>query len=119
MPSLDNRDSLGANIRWGNIKAWTRCRQPIKNTGSLEKYKSQHLTPVIGTEFEGLQVTDLLDGDDQLIGDLALTISQRGVVFLRDQDVSPQQMKALMERITEAAGCVSSRPMDGYPIDFL
>jgi hypothetical protein len=33
-------------------------------------------------------------------------VSQRGVVFLRDQYVTPQQMKSLMLRITEVAGCV-------------
>jgi alpha-ketoglutarate-dependent taurine dioxygenase len=76
------------------------------NSGSLDKYQHQDITPVIGREFEGLQVTDLLQGDEQLIKDLAVTISERGVVFLRDQDVTPQQMKELMLRITEAAGCV-------------
>lgn len=35
-------------------------------------------------------------------------VSQRGVVFLRDQDVTPHEMKDLMLRITELAGCVSS-----------
>lgn len=78
------------------------------NSGSLNKYKHQDLTPVIGREFEGLQVTELLKSNAQLINDLAVTISERGVVFLRDQDVTPQQMKELMERISEAAGCVRS-----------
>lgn len=78
------------------------------NAGSLDKYKHQDLTPVIGREFEGLQVTELLTADEQLIKDLAVTISERGVIFLRDQDVTPQQMKELMERMTEAAGCVCS-----------
>ena len=85
------------------------------NSGSLDKYKHQDLTPVIGREFEDLQVTELLSADEKLIKDLAVTISERGVVFLRDQDVTPQQMKELMERITEVAGCVSPalRP-EGY-----
>jgi alpha-ketoglutarate-dependent taurine dioxygenase len=87
--------------------ARTRCLQPMVNFGSLDKYKCQDLTPVIGREFESLQVTELLDSDEQLIKDLAVTFSERGVVFLRDQTVSPQQMKDLMERITAAAGCVS------------
>jgi alpha-ketoglutarate-dependent taurine dioxygenase len=72
----------------------------------LDKYKHEDLTPVIGREFEGLQVTELLKADPQLINDLAVTISERGVVFLRDQDVTPYQMKELMEKISEAAGCV-------------
>lgn len=77
------------------------------NSGTLNKYTHQDLTPVIGMEFEGLQVTELLEGDEQLIKDLAVTVSQRGVVFLRNQDVTPEQMKDLMERITRAAGSVS------------
>lgn len=39
---------------------------------------------------------------------LTLSVSQRGVVFLRDQDVTPTEMKDLMLRITELAGCVSA-----------
>jgi hypothetical protein len=33
-------------------------------------------------------------------------VSQRGVVFLRDQKVRPVQMKDLMLRVTKVAGCV-------------
>lgn len=35
-------------------------------------------------------------------------VSERGVVFLRDQDVTPTEMKDLMLRITKISGCVSS-----------
>jgi len=86
------------------------------NSGSLDKYKHQDLTPVIGREFEGLQVTELLSGDEQLIKDLAITISERGVIFLRDQDVTPQQMKELMQRITETAGCPESSGLHVHPL---
>ena len=34
-------------------------------------------------------------------------VSQRGVVFLRDQDVTPAEMKDFMLRLTEQAGSVS------------
>ena len=53
-------------------------------------------------------MVDLLSAknSDALIRDLAVTISQRGVVFLRNQDVTPQQMRELMERITVLAGSV-------------
>ena len=40
-------------------------------------------------------------------------VSQRGVVFLRDQHVNPQQMRELCERITLLAGSVSrALPLD-------
>jgi hypothetical protein len=110
MPSAAYTNSPGdsSTIRGGSPRAQSRCSKPLVNSGSLDKYKHQDLTPVIGREFEGLQVTELLKGEAQLIKDLAVTISERGVIFLRDQDVTPQQMKELMERISEAAGCVSS-----------
>ena len=119
MPSVEYVDYLGANIRGGNTIARTRCLRPLVNSRSLDKYRHQDLTPVIGREFEGLQVTDLLSSDEQLIKDLAVTISERGVVFLRDQDVSPQQMKELMERITQAAGCVGVLPQKRLRTDNL
>jgi hypothetical protein len=88
--------------------ARTKLDKPLSYTGSLDSYSQSDLTPVIGTEFEGLQVVDLLSAknSDALIRDLAVTISQRGVIFLRDQDVTPQQMRELMERITVLAGSV-------------
>ncbi|PMD50898.1 alpha-ketoglutarate-dependent taurine dioxygenase [Hyaloscypha bicolor E] len=116
MPSVQCIDSLGADIRGGNVIARTRCLRPMINTGSLEKYKYQDLTPVIGREFEGLQVTEILNREENLVGDLAVTVSERGVVFLRDQDVSPQQMKDLMERITQAAGCPESSGLHVHPL---
>lgn len=38
-------------------------------------------------------------------------VSQRGVVFLRDQDVTPEQMRDLMEKLTVLAGCVCVIPL--------
>jgi alpha-ketoglutarate-dependent taurine dioxygenase len=88
--------------------ARTKLDKPLSYTGSLDSYTQSDLTTVIGTEFEGLQVVDLLSAknSDVLIRDLAVTVSKRGVVFLRNQDVTPQQMRELMERITMLAGSV-------------
>jgi hypothetical protein len=90
--------------------ARTKLDKPLTYTGSLDSYSHSDLTTVIGTEYEGLQVVDLLSAknSDALIRDLAVTVSQRGVVFLRNQDVTPQQMRELMERITVLAGSVCS-----------
>ena len=89
--------------------ARTRLDKPLAYSGLLDSYTHSDLTTVIGTEYEGLQVVDLLSAknSDALIRDLAVTISRRGVVFLRNQDVTPQQMRELMEKITELAGSVS------------
>ncbi|KAF6818895.1 TfdA family Taurine catabolism dioxygenase TauD [Colletotrichum plurivorum] len=45
--------------------------------------KATKLTPVIGTEIRGLQLSQL---DDQQKDELALLIAERGVVVFRDQD---------------------------------
>lgn len=53
-----------------------------------------NLTKHIGTEIVGLQLKDLTD---QQKDELGLLIAERSVVFFRDQDLSPQQQKALGE----------------------
>jgi hypothetical protein len=53
-----------------------------------------NLTSHIGTEIVGVQLKDLTD---QQRDELALLIAERSVVFFRDQDLSPQQQKALGE----------------------
>ncbi|MCJ1401791.1 hypothetical protein MMC11_005008 [Xylographa trunciseda] len=51
-----------------------------------------HLTAHIGTELHGLQLAALTDAQKD---ELALLVAERSVVFLRDQDISPQQQRAL------------------------
>ncbi|KAK4891893.1 hypothetical protein LTR27_009592 [Elasticomyces elasticus] len=67
-----------------------------KSKSSLLKAASQviHLTSHIGTEIVGLQLKDL---NDQQRDELTLLIAERSVVFFRDQDLSPQEQKALGE----------------------
>jgi hypothetical protein len=78
MPSLkrahveDSHDTE-KGIFGGHTTARSRLTEPLFYSGLLDKFKHQDLTPVIGREFEGLQVTDLLKGDDKVIRDLAAT----------------------------------------------
>jgi Taurine catabolism dioxygenase TauD, TfdA family len=65
-----------------------------------------HLTAHIGTEIRGLQLKDLTD---QQKDELALLIAERSVVFFRDQDITPQQQKALGEYFGEIEIHVSIR----------
>lgn len=60
--------------------------------------KVTDLTAHIGTEIEGLQLKDLTS---QQKDELALLIAERSIVFFRDQDISPQQQKALGEHYGE------------------
>jgi alpha-ketoglutarate-dependent taurine dioxygenase len=115
--TLDQLRSM-SSIRGGHPSARTRCLEPIKYTGTLDDYEHNDLTPVIGREYLNLQVKDLLKSPNrnQRIKDLAVTISQRGVVFLRNQDVTPQEMRELCESITTAAGCPESSGLHIHPL---
>jgi len=64
-----------------------------------------HLTSHIGTEIVGLQLKDLTD---QQKDELGLLIAERSVVFFRDQDITPQQQKALGEYFGEVEVHVSN-----------
>jgi sulfonate dioxygenase len=55
----------------------------LKNAG-----KVFDITPHIGTEIHGLQLSSLTDTQKD---DLALLVAERGVVFFRDQDIDVYQ----------------------------
>lgn len=55
--------------------ARTRLTEPLEYTGLLDSYKHRDLTPVIGREYQGLQIVDLLKAENSrdLIRDVAVT----------------------------------------------
>ncbi|TVY27079.1 putative alpha-ketoglutarate-dependent sulfonate dioxygenase [Lachnellula hyalina] len=76
---------------------------PLVYSGSLDQYESFDLTTVIGKEFPTVQLTELLK-DDSKIKDLAITVSQRGVVFFRNQDINIEEQKTLAQKLGELSG---------------
>ncbi|KAI0916390.1 hypothetical protein AcW1_009813 [Taiwanofungus camphoratus] len=84
--------------------------EPLKPTGALDKYEHVDLTPVIGREYLNVQLTDLLNApnSDELIRELAIIISQRNVVFFRNQDIDIEQQKLLGNKL----GILSGRPQN-------
>ncbi|PKY09297.1 putative taurine catabolism dioxygenase [Aspergillus campestris IBT 28561] len=104
MPAADTSPIIG-----GAEQSRPRISQPLEYSGSLDPYTYSDLTPVIGREYSGLQIVEILKDEscDQIIKDLAVTISSRGVVFLRNQDITPQQMREFAEKLTTVAGCVT------------
>lgn len=60
----------------GHESARSQLSKPLVYSGTLEKFKNQDVTPIIGREFEGLQVRDLLKWGDEMIRDLAITSTQ-------------------------------------------
>lgn len=75
---LDNQNVSDSSVVGGDPSARSRLLKPLAYTGSLDGFKNQDLTPAIGREYEGLQVTDLLKWGDDMIRDLAFTSSSSG-----------------------------------------
>jgi len=76
---------------------------PLKYSGSLDQYASFDVTKVIGREYPDLQLSDILH-DDAKIRDLAITVSQRGVVFFRKQKLDIDEQKILGTKLGELTG---------------
>ncbi|KAK3672121.1 hypothetical protein LTR78_008092 [Recurvomyces mirabilis] len=79
-------------------------RSAPKSDDSLKDVKAFDVTPVIGREYPEADLKEWLGSPkaDQLIKDLAITISQRGVVFFRKQDgLTNDLQKKLVQRLGE------------------
>lgn len=77
------------------------------------------VTPVIGREFKNVDVTEWLKApnSDDLIQDLAITISQRGVVFFRAQDnLTDDLQKQLIRRLGELSGKPNTSGLHIHPV---
>ncbi|KAH7175830.1 hypothetical protein EDB81DRAFT_26182 [Dactylonectria macrodidyma] len=107
---------VDGNIVGGHPESRPSISQPLTYTGSLDGIQQADVTPAIGREYTGLQIRDLLRWDERMIRDLAVTVSQRGVVFLKDQDVTPVEMKEFMLRLTALAGCPASSDLHVHPL---
>lgn len=69
--------------------------EPLKASGALN-HPFTDLTPAIGRQYDNLQVADLLRAPnaDALIRDLAIIVSERGVVIFKEQEVSRPRIEA-------------------------
>ncbi|KIP07868.1 hypothetical protein PHLGIDRAFT_117738 [Phlebiopsis gigantea 11061_1 CR5-6] len=97
----------------------TGAPAPLQLGKSLDGFQKSDLTPLIGTEFaRGVQIKELLKAPnaDELIKDLAVLISQRGVVFFRDQDLSIAEQKQLGTKLGELSGKPASSKLHVHPI---
>jgi hypothetical protein len=74
-------EDANGDIVGGHPGARSRLSKPLVYSGSLDTFAHQDVTPSIGREFEGLQVTDLLRWGDDMIRDLAITGTLESLVF--------------------------------------
>ncbi|KAL5531908.1 hypothetical protein ACEPAF_5471 [Sanghuangporus sanghuang] len=93
-------------------------REPLVYSGSLETFNSFDVTTVIGREFSDIQLTDLMSSQDadKLLRDLAIIISQRGVVFFRNQNIDLKAQKELTQRLGELAGKPETSKLHVQPL---
>ncbi|KAF2018534.1 taurine catabolism dioxygenase [Aaosphaeria arxii CBS 175.79] len=104
-PSLVETETQTSEVPFRTIKA----HKPLQLSGVLNQFESFDVTPVIGREFPKANVVDWLNApnSDELIRDLAITISERGVVFFRAQDnLTNDIQKDLIRRL----GQLTTRP---------
>ena len=88
------------------VNASKLVKEPLQSNGSLDKYNFFEVTPCIGRQYTDLQLSDLLNApnSDELIREFALTVSTRGVVFLRNQELSLQEQKTFVKKLGELSG---------------
>ncbi|TYJ58195.1 hypothetical protein B9479_001019 [Cryptococcus floricola] len=81
--------------------------QPLPRNHSLDKWQNFVVNPAIGQEFgKDLQLSAIVHAEnkDELLRDLAVLISQRGVVFFRAQDIGLEDQKTLGRKLGELSG---------------
>jgi len=94
-------------------------KEPLKLSGALDQFESFDVTPVIGREFVGVNLAKWLraPNSDELLRDLAITISQRGVVFFRKQDdITNDLQKELVQRLGELSGKPKTSKLHIHPV---
>ncbi|KAJ3029289.1 UNVERIFIED_CONTAM: hypothetical protein HDU68_012606 [Siphonaria sp. JEL0065] len=96
--------------------------QPLKRNHALDaKYKHFKLEPHIGEEFAedaiSVQLTDILNAPNaqELIHDLAVLISERNVVFLRNQNLTFEDQNKLAELLGRAGGKPTTSGLHNHP----
>ena len=94
--------------------------EPLKVTGALEaKYSkfASELTPLLGREYTSeVNLVDIIN-DEELLRDLAITISRRGVVVFRGQDsLSVEDQKKLVQGLGLHSGKPKENGLHIHPI---
>ncbi|KAK3361535.1 hypothetical protein B0T24DRAFT_538823 [Lasiosphaeria ovina] len=94
-------------------------KEPLVLSGVLDQFESFDVTPVIGREFSNADLAEWLraPNSDELLRDLAITISQRGVVFFRKQDnITDDLQKELVQRLGQLSGKPATSGLHIHPI---
>jgi alpha-ketoglutarate-dependent taurine dioxygenase len=99
---------------------YTNHNEPLRLSGVIDQFKSFDVTPVIGREFPTADLAKWLraPNSDALLRDLAITVSQRGVVFFRKQDgLTDELQKELVQRLGELSGKPATSKLHIHPVN--
>ena len=94
-------------------------KAPLKASGLLDSlYASDELTPALGRVYPEIQLRDVLRHEkaDELLRDIAIVISRRGVVFFKNQDLSPEEQKYITNRLGHLTGKPASSGLHVHPV---
>ncbi|KAL6241238.1 hypothetical protein RBB50_011917 [Rhinocladiella similis] len=99
----------------------SRNTKPLIKQGALDAaFEFEDVTPAIGREYPTANIVDDLvnaSNADDLLRDLAITISERGVVFFRKQDnLTNDLQKTFIQRLGELSGKPSTSTLHVHPI---
>ncbi|KAI0126243.1 hypothetical protein BJ170DRAFT_726160 [Xylariales sp. AK1849] len=100
-------------------KRETNHKEPLRPSGVLDQFQHFDVTPVIGREFVDVDLAEWLrsPNSDELIRELAITISRRGVVFFRKQDnITDELQKELVQRLGQLTGKPETSSLHIHPI---
>ncbi|KAN0112408.1 taurine catabolism dioxygenase [Hyaloscypha variabilis] len=105
----------------GTSDTKSRNTGPLKKSGALDAaFEFDDVTPTIGREYLTAQIVeDILNAPnaDELLRDLAITISERGVVFFRKQaSLTDALQKKFILRLGELTGRPTSSTVHIHPI---
>ncbi|KAG4258983.1 TfdA family Taurine catabolism dioxygenase TauD [Fusarium proliferatum] len=90
-------------VKGTETSSTSRLHGPLSYSGSLDGEEQFDVTAVIGREFPKLQLSEILK-DDNKLRDLAVLVSQRGVLFFRNQDLNIDDQKYLGQKLGELTG---------------
>ncbi|XP_014560730.1 hypothetical protein COCVIDRAFT_12494 [Bipolaris victoriae FI3] len=93
--------------------------RPLPLGDAMDGYKYSDIGRYLGREYADVQIRELLkDPDsDAKLRDLAITISQRGVVVFRNQEITPQEQKDFTNRLGQLTGKPSTSGIHIHPIN--
>ncbi|KAM0322579.1 hypothetical protein ACHAQA_009426 [Verticillium albo-atrum] len=100
-------------------KGAAKHQESLPLSGALDAFEHFEVTPIIGREYPKANLVEWLNApnSDELIRDLAITVSQRGVVFFRAQDnLTNDLQKELILRLGRLTARPSTSGLHIHPI---